>query len=773
MRAPNLIFIVFCLLPFISFSQNETNNWFFGKNAGLSFAGGAPVAINGGQLNSPEACAAISDATTGNLLFYSDGITVWDASHNPMPNGVALTTKLYENSSTMGALIIPDPGNPDQYYLFTASAAENQGTGGFNHHLINMTQNGGLGDVASNNNLLFQPCSEQNHAVLHANCTDWWVMTRELKTNKFYAYLVTASGVQAPVITSSGPAINSFYGQGQGKFSSDGKKYAVADAPNKMVQICDFDNATGVLSNAILVNTGANYMSGLSFSPDNKMVYVVENTAAVANLYQYVILATAATTNATKTLIASNIGDAQLQQAKDGKVYLARNLSGSISVINNPNVQGTGCNFVSNAISLSPGSSSQGLTNFPASFFATSSPCAMSIEVFSDSLLCYQDSTAKAWVDVSGANGFYTVSWQPGNLTGDTIYNLPAGTYQVTVTDSSGLIVQDSLIITAPNELQLDAIATMYICAGDAISETAIATGGTPNYTYQWSDGTNGSTINVSPSQDTIYTVTVTDDAGCTDTEELQIIIAPGTIATVSSDTSICEGGSASLTASGGTAYSWTTGANTPGIIVSPGTTTTYSVVVSSGTCEPDTAEVTVTVFMSTPADAGTDQTITLGENIMLNGTTTGITYSWSPTTNMQDSTTLNPTVSPTVTTTYTLIVRTAEGCLRKGTVTITVIEDDCNAETLIYLPSAFSPNGDGVNDTFGPRHEKACVEIIAFIVYDRWGEKVFEATNDQAYWDGIFRNNILNSAVFDYYLEALLYNGEKVIKQGNVNLIR
>jgi hypothetical protein len=128
------------------YAQQEAANWYFGENAGIRFdsAAGTVTAVNGGQLNTREGCSSISDAN-GNLLFYSDGTTVWNRNNVAMPNG----TNLFGNSSsTQSAIIVAKPQDPDTYYIFTVDTAFPQGSVdyGLNYSEVDMTLDGGLGD---------------------------------------------------------------------------------------------------------------------------------------------------------------------------------------------------------------------------------------------------------------------------------------------------------------------------------------------------------------------------------------------------------------------------------------------------------------------------------------------------------------------------------------------------------------------------------------------------------------------------------------------------
>lgn len=108
-----------------SYAQKEANNWFFGGNAGLSFETGSPVPIAGGQLNTEEGCTSIS-TSDGDLLFYSNGVYVYNKNNQQMPNGYGLHG---DQSSTQSGIIVPKPGDPNIYYIFTVEDQNGDGNG--------------------------------------------------------------------------------------------------------------------------------------------------------------------------------------------------------------------------------------------------------------------------------------------------------------------------------------------------------------------------------------------------------------------------------------------------------------------------------------------------------------------------------------------------------------------------------------------------------------------------------------------------------------------
>ena len=250
-----LSIIILFSLYFAASAQNEMNNWFFAQNLGLNFSTGQPVQVSGGQISRMEGGSAISDEN-GNLLFYTDGILVWNKQHAVMPNGNGLMGGY--SSSTQSSLIVPKPGDSQHFYIFTAD--EEGGPNGFRYSAVDITLNGGLGDVTVKNILLHSPVSEKIAATKHCNGKDIWVVTHAYGSDAFYAYLVTASGVNTtPVISHTGNFIPVTYATmaGQLKISRDGTKIAAANGEIG-VDLLDFNNQTGVISNPLYLYDNAN-----------------------------------------------------------------------------------------------------------------------------------------------------------------------------------------------------------------------------------------------------------------------------------------------------------------------------------------------------------------------------------------------------------------------------------------------------------------------------------------------------------------------------------
>jgi gliding motility-associated-like protein len=359
--------IILCFTSSVSFSQGEANIWYFGENAGLDFNSGNPVALTDGQLNTQEGCATICNSS-GQLLFYTDGITVWNRNHQIMPNGTGL---FGHPSSTHSATIVPLPGSSTLFYVFTLDAFV--GINGFCYSIVDMSLNGGFGAVTTKNIQLYTPSNEKLSVVKHANNSDFWVVTRQWSSNNFVSYLLTSSGVSStPIISSAGALISGATDNvlGQMKISPNGSKIALCNL-NDNVELFDFNTNTGVVSNAIqLYNADKSY--GVEFSPNSQLLYV-SNLNQLIDVYKILQFQVNAPNvpSSLQTIYSINQTNADfwaMQLGPDGKIYVTEAQEESLAVIQNPNQVGIGCNFQANAISLAGRTCKLGLPPFVSSF---------------------------------------------------------------------------------------------------------------------------------------------------------------------------------------------------------------------------------------------------------------------------------------------------------------------------------------------------------------------------------------------------------------------
>lgn len=725
MRYLNITLLLLLCTSF-SFAQKQGNAWYFGEFAGLSFNSGAPVAVTNGQLTTNEGCASIADKKTGNVLFYTDGTSVWDRNNTQMPNG---TSGLGGNSSsTQSGVIVPIPGSDSLYYIFTVDAQAGiygGSSGGANYNIVNMSLNGGLGDVSTKFQVMLTPTTEKIAATASCDGKNIWVVIHQWNSNAFYAYLITKTGISAPVITNIG-ITHQDIGSGDNaeaigymKISPDGTKLALVcyEQLNTM-QLFDFNNTTGVVSNAI-TDTGFPNISGedgpygLSFSPDNSKLYVgyFAITPNPSEIYQYNLQAgNAAAIVASRVSVGTSDVDAfgALQNGPDGKMYVARYGNDSLDAIENPNALGTACNYVTDAVYLGGAGNicTFGLPDIIENFLTPQYKANLSY------LNCNTTETVQI-VD-SNLTGTITSMWNfgdPNSGTADTstlaspTHDFSGnGTYTVTVVLTSPCQGSDTIkktVTIKPSPIIKISPLKPVVCSGEAV--TLVANGAV---SYQWSpsgglSATSGSSVSANPSDSTTYIVIGTDSAGCTARDTVTVNI---------------------------------------------GTQPTASFSMSEpNSCSPNQVQFTNT--------STNDSTFVW---IFGDGTT---------------STEKNPLHTyPTANKyTITLIVKSSNGCIDSTKQTESII----TAEDFALIPSAFTPsNTASLNATFYPNVQCTDVNGYEFRVYNRWGNKVFESSNPNIGWDGKYNGTLLPLDVYVYYV-TFDCGICKVSKKGDVTLIR
>jgi len=235
-------------------------------------------------------------------------------------------------------------------------------------------------------------------------------------------------------------------------------------------------------------------------------------------------------------------------------------------------------------------------------------------------------------------------------------------TYTVTVTNNDGCTASDNVVVNVNQLPVVEAGHDTAICYGT--STNLNATGGT---TYSWSPTTGLSNPNIAnpvatPLSSTPYTVTVTDNNQCSNIDIINIQVNSLPLAEAGAAQSICNTNSATLNASGGTSYHWSTNESTQSITVSPQTTSTYTVSVTDGNGCSQTDNVIVTVYNLPTANAGNSTSICNGASTTLNASG-GVSYSWSPPTGLTNANISNPVASPTASTTYTVTVTDGNNC--------------------------------------------------------------------------------------------------------------
>ncbi len=366
MKQIYLIFFLFLVIP--AAAQKESNNWYFGNGAGFGFNLDNPGPFTDGAINTWEASSSISDAN-GNLLFYTNGNTVWTKEHGIMTNGTGLSGS---SSSTQGALIIPKPGSNHIYYIFTTG---DQGQGGLRYSEVNISLNSGLGAVTSKNILLQTNINEKLAAVLHDNANQVWVVCHGSTNNAFYAFLVTEQGISnTPVVSFSGTNHqNTTLGtSGAMKISPDGAHLALAVRSPSFVEIFDFNKSSGSVSNVSKLDYFGEEPYGIEFSPDNSKLYVgaIKSSGSTSNLYQYSFEngKNPSVLKATEYKIGFNYRIYALQAGSNKQIYVSK-MANSLDIIKFPNLSRGSLGYQVDGQSLSGKMSGIGLPNFISTYF--------------------------------------------------------------------------------------------------------------------------------------------------------------------------------------------------------------------------------------------------------------------------------------------------------------------------------------------------------------------------------------------------------------------
>jgi len=411
------------------------------------------------------------------------------------------------------------------------------------------------------------------------------------------------------------------------------------------------------------------------------------------------------------------------------------------------------------------------------------SPLALTLNAILSDAQCNGSNDGSISLQVSGGTPAYNYLWN-GGQTIATLDSLLAGAYDVVVTDYNSCTVSGSYSITEPSAILLSTDSTDVLCKGanNGVA-TVSASGGIPPYTYQWDAGANNQTtssaINLRAGT---YSAVISDAHHCTDSAS--VIVAEPLLILLQLDTAInplCFGessGSIAVSASGGSGaldFSWNTnppynGTNPTGLPEG-----NYSVVVTDANGCSDSLTATLTnpppfIVSILPADT----TITYGDSVQLHAVRAPAnispSYIWEPITEIAwcISPCSQPFVSPTTPTTFSVVlIDPNTDCTASAEAFVNV-----EYENVIYPPNAFTPDGDGINDAFeiffGPELVR-----MDYIIFDRWGEKLFQTQTLGDFWKGVYRGKKMNPGVYVYAINATFLDGEQKFYKGSFTLLR
>ncbi|MFN0274662.1 MAG: T9SS type A sorting domain-containing protein [Chitinophagales bacterium] len=445
-----------------------------------------------------EATATISDSI-GNLLFFTNGISIWDRNGIIMPHGDSLDIAqqqdepYYGSSVTQGVIILPVPNSSCKYYvIYLTEVIDFYIELSLMYSMVDMTLNSGNGDVILGQKNV--PITESGKymwekmtAVKHGNGKDWWFITISEKTASsdscyFEKLVISETGISPPqfqpydTVDVTGLALETaFCGLGQMKFSLSGKKLAVTRG--SFIDVYDFDRCDGMLSNRIIVDSVNFENYGLEFSPDETKLYAASGvqTPVKPKLIQ-ICLDCNVIIKTTLYMHASNYYFSQLQIAPDGKIYLGFAEEGFIddnahylSVINYPDSFGTACDFELASFMLGDSAHmSYGLPNFVNyDLAALATPCDtadttdIAEEIINKNEIVVFPNPAGNYITITSHFNQYTnTKAEMYNIAGVkvkeieiqsssqqiNIKSLPAGIYSIIIKQNAAVMYNESLV---------------------------------------------------------------------------------------------------------------------------------------------------------------------------------------------------------------------------------------------------------------------------------------------------------------------------------------
>lgn len=736
----------FFLISFSSYAQQmkEGSIWYFTHEAGINFKIDPPefLGLESGIPGFTHS-SAISDSL-GNLLFYSDGRTVWTRDHEIMENGDSLISKKITREQS--AIIIPHPGDGQLYYIFMTNPfyALNEG---FHYAIVDLSLNGGKGAVIQKRVNLKNPVSKVMSAVSHATESSIWIVCHSWENDEFHVFNISEAGISPPVTYKFGE--KHIYNANFMNFSPDGTKLALA--MDNALELYDFNAKTGVISNYRSLRMGA---GGVEFSPNSELLYATNNY----KIFQFDLRFDTEEEifNSRLEVGKYNAFLEDLSLAYNGKIYCTRGGGhGSlfIKVINNPNVRGIGCDFMDDAL-LVPG----WILNLPMgvqSFYRESPQlivedgCVGDTLLFTISSLGYADSLTWEYGD-------QTKETFPGQV-GKTTYHVynKEGAYPLILTkyiDGVKRKIEAKVRIFAPPSLGLGEDTTL--CEGQKIR---LQIEEDPKLSYKWSTGDTISSILIG--EGGTFSIEINDEY-CTNADSIQVSYLPYPDLSDLTDTLVCVHDEILLSTVHSPAYKyiWSTGEDASAIRV--GESGVYEVEVSNNHC---ITKGGIKVSFEGINKLALDQyKYQLVEDEPLNLSATGSNidqWTWD----FGDGYVLK-TDEPNSFHAYeagkykgSLLTTNKYGCFDS-------VNFEVDVPFYLFIPNVFTPNNDFCNDVFDIKYNGP-LENYKLEVLNRYGKQVFSSHEFENKWTG---QNV-PSAVYFY----IIYFNTEETRKGWVQVMK
>ncbi len=735
--------ILALLVSFCASAQMQNNNWCFGADAGITFNSAPPSAITS-SVDAREGVASVSDRNTGDLLFYCNTLSLFDASGN---NNVNIGTDV-TNTCSQGVAVVQSLSDTNKYLIFTLSSYDQGG------HLM-LTEHYLPGTAPP-----FPPTPPLDKKVVDsgfceavtimAGCGVYWVILQKQLSGDFYAYKITDTGLGVTPTVSKVSYIDKPLGPLTMKISSNKKRLATVALANSVnsksyVALHDFNKVTGAVTNGAIIDekiSGEYY--GCEFSPNSQRLYV--SGAGSKHVYQFdLTLGTlAAITGSRKAMLKAGATLGALQMGPDSNIYVSLLNSTALDVITNADKVFPGCTYTPNAINLS---GKKGVRGLPQAVVFTSEKSDTLQPVFTDTALCVDGPIT---IQSRGMGDEY--KWQDGS-TADSLVIAKAGTYWVRMLAECRDVV-DTFVIRERTDTT-HSLTAITICPKEEVTLHPYKKDSTAN--YYWNTFSTDDSITVSEegkywSRTTIGCV-VAFDSFNVDMVDLYIDLR--------NDTTLCLNDKLTLTNNGVDSNAdlrWNTGQNTNSIEVDRAGR--YVLYGSYKGCSDSDATV-VEYYPEIAIEIAGREEICKGDKVDLNAM---ITSGYPDEVKWSDGTTgemLTVYSAGKYTVTATNICQTViDEILVRGR--------SCN----FFFPSAFSPNGDGRNDRARLVGDLVLVQDFYLRIYNRWGQVVYETQDPTEGWDGTFNGRKADIGSY-YYLVKFIQNGEEEQMKGDLMLVR
>ena len=528
--------------------QSQRNNqWYFGERAGIDFNNGASAITDDNLMSSPIPASSVSDAN-GELLFYTNGESVWNQEHNLMINGNDIGG---DTLSVQGAMIVPVPGDSTIFYIFMTSPIWDDYTFDVKYAMVDIKKDTARGEVIFKDRPLFHNSTERITATaIGSNIV--WLITHEYGNNMFRAYPISANGIGDPVISAAG-SVHRFSEERNGTASMavdpGGNRIAVAlqDSTNNYVELFTFTDSLGVgmARNYIQIDIDEPIPSliyGVEFSSNLQRLYVSTNGAGNSKLLQFDLDSINAPTakadiEASKFELADSSSEfGTMETGSDGIIYLAIENSPDLGTINNPNGDDMNASFAESGFNLAGRTSRRGLPNFVQ--VVSNPPNTPGISYINT---CHTQPTAFTGSTTSIIDVLF---WTLGDGTvSDSssfshTYN-EVGTYDVSMnlTNRCGLdstFFAQVEVFPIPDDPQVPLAGT--ICNGPL---TLAAWPTDTTFIYNWSNGET--TREISVDQRSTLEVFLTNEHGCSSNIIEVLIDDTRPVVTLGPDLTVCQ----------------------------------------------------------------------------------------------------------------------------------------------------------------------------------------------------------------------------------------